>query len=89
MPIIRPVRWPVFNDTFAEGLLLQPDQGPVVPVVAIPEADWSPEMLVGLQIAQQSIGDHRCAAFHGGCMQLGYKMRHLCFIVPAMGAAAQ
>ena len=43
------VRWPVFDGVFAEGLLLQPDQPPVARVVAIPDADWTPEMLAGLQ----------------------------------------
>jgi dienelactone hydrolase len=42
------VRWPVFDDVAAEGLLLQPQNPPIARVVAIPDADWSPEMLVGL-----------------------------------------
>jgi len=49
------VRWPVFDRVVAdydglaaEGLLLQPDGKPVARVVAIPDADWTPEMLVGL-----------------------------------------
>lgn len=42
------VRWPVFDDVDAEGLLLQPDGPPKARIVAIPDADWSPEMLVGL-----------------------------------------
>ena len=49
------VRWPVFGSVVAdfdgldaEGLLLQPEGEPVGRVVAIPDADWIPEMLVGL-----------------------------------------
>ena len=42
------VRWPVFEGVTAAGLLLEPDQAPVARVVAIPDADWSPEMLAGL-----------------------------------------
>ena len=49
------VRWPVFASVTAdsdgleaEGLLLQPKAPPVARVVAIPDADWTPEMLVGL-----------------------------------------
>ena len=42
------VRWPVFEDVYAEGLWLQPKGEPVVCVVAIPDADQTPEMLVGL-----------------------------------------
>ena len=49
------VRWqvlaPVTADSDgldAEGLLLQPDGPPVARVVAIPDADWTPEMLAGV-----------------------------------------
>ena len=42
------MRWPVFQGVTAEGLLLQPKGAPVARVVALPDADWSPEMLVGL-----------------------------------------
>ena len=49
------VRWPVFapvtadSDGFdAEGLLLKPEGPPIARVVAIPDADWTPEMLAGL-----------------------------------------
>ena len=43
------VRWPAFGDVHAEGLLLTPTSGPpVANVVAIPDADQSPEMLAGL-----------------------------------------
>ena len=39
---------PDFGGLSAEGLLLQPEGNPVARVVAIPDADWTPEMLVGL-----------------------------------------
>jgi hypothetical protein len=42
------VRWPVFEGVFAEGLRLEPKGEPVACVVAIPDADQTPEMLVGL-----------------------------------------
>jgi len=42
------VRWPVLKGVVAEGLLLEPDGPPLARVVAIPDADWSPEMLAGL-----------------------------------------
>jgi dienelactone hydrolase len=41
------VRWPVFEGVNGEGLLLRPEH-PVARIVAIPDADWSPEMLAGL-----------------------------------------
>jgi dienelactone hydrolase len=49
------VRWPVLAKVTedseglgAEGLLLRPLGQPVARVVAIPDADWTPEMLAGL-----------------------------------------
>jgi hypothetical protein len=42
------VRWPVLERVDAEGLLLEPAGTPPARVVALPDADWSPEMLVGL-----------------------------------------
>lgn len=52
---IYAARWPVFDrvvadfdELDAEGLLLQPKGKAVARVVAIPDADWTPEMLVGL-----------------------------------------
>lgn len=42
------VRWPVFEELHGEGLLLQPDGLVAARIVAIPDADWSPEMLAGL-----------------------------------------
>ncbi|MGH9468986.1 MAG: dienelactone hydrolase family protein [Terriglobia bacterium] len=46
------VRWPVLESegirVEGEGLLLEPEGRPVARVVAIPDADWTPEMLAGL-----------------------------------------
>lgn len=42
------VRWPVFEGVFGEGLWLQPKAAPVARVIAIPDADQTPEMIVGL-----------------------------------------
>src|ERR1700733_3748508 len=42
------VRWPVMEGVTGEGLLLEPNQMPMARIVAIPDADWSPEMLAGL-----------------------------------------
>jgi dienelactone hydrolase len=42
------VRWPVMQGVTAEGLLLEPDGPPLLRVVALPDADSSPEMLAGL-----------------------------------------
>jgi dienelactone hydrolase len=42
------VRWPVLPGVDGEGLLLEPKGNAVAQVVALPDADWTPEMLVGL-----------------------------------------
>jgi dienelactone hydrolase len=42
------VRWPVLDGVDAEGLLLQPAGERAARIIAIPDADWTPEMLVGL-----------------------------------------
>lgn len=43
------VRWTVLPGVFGEGLLLEPGDKPKACIVAIPDADQSPEMLVGLR----------------------------------------
>lgn len=46
---IHAVRWKAVPGMFAEGLLLSPTNGePVADVVALPDADQTPEMLAGL-----------------------------------------
>ena len=42
------VRWPVLNKVWGEGLLVQPKQKAIGNVVAIPDADQTPEQLMGL-----------------------------------------
>jgi dienelactone hydrolase len=45
---VSAVRWPAFDGVHGEGLLLEP-KGPVIArVIAIPDADQTPEMLAGL-----------------------------------------
>jgi dienelactone hydrolase len=46
---IYAVTWAVFRDVEADGLLLQPDGEAKANVVAVPDCDWTPEQLVGLQ----------------------------------------
>ncbi len=41
------IRWPAFGDVTGEGLLLQPGDAGVASVIVIPDADQSPEQLVG------------------------------------------
>ena len=42
------LRWPVLDGVDGEGLLLDPDNTPIARVVALPDADQTPESLVGL-----------------------------------------
>ena len=42
------VRWPVLEGVWGEGLLLQPKNPPLAQVVALPDADQTPEQIVGL-----------------------------------------
>ncbi len=42
------VHWPVLEGMTAEGLLLEPKGNPKARIIAIPDADWSPEMLAGV-----------------------------------------
>ncbi|MBM3211897.1 hypothetical protein FJZ33_06750 [Candidatus Poribacteria bacterium] len=45
---IYAIRWPVFKNVYGEGLLLEPKESPVAQIVALPDADWTPEMLTGM-----------------------------------------
>ena len=45
---VHAIRWPVLAGVEGEGLLLRPKQAPIAHVIAVPDADWSPEMLAGL-----------------------------------------
>lgn len=53
---IYQVRWPVLNRVHGEGLLLQPKIKPRGNIIALPDADQTPEQLVGLSkgIPEQS-----------------------------------
>lgn len=50
------VRWPVFNDVYGEGLLLEPKGHVVANMVALPDADQTPEQLAGMSpgVARES-----------------------------------
>ncbi len=45
---IYAVRWNVFRGIEGEGLLLEPNGEVVANVIALPDCDWTPEMLAGL-----------------------------------------
>jgi dienelactone hydrolase len=64
------VRWPVFDDVEAEGLLLEPDDAPQARIVAIPDADWSPEMLAGMVPGADSPAQFARHLAENGCQVL-------------------
>ncbi len=51
---IRAVRWPVLPGVFGAGLLIEPRGNPVANLIIIPDADQTPEMLVGLTDSKNS-----------------------------------
>ena len=61
------VRWPVFDGVYGEGLLLRPKGVPVALVVAIPDADQTPEMVAGLQPALGLEGQYARRLAENGC----------------------
>jgi dienelactone hydrolase len=45
---VHAVRWRVLEGVTAEGILLQPQSTPKARVIALPDADWTPEAFAGL-----------------------------------------
>jgi dienelactone hydrolase len=52
------VRWPVLDGVYGEGLLLQPREAPRARVVALPDADQTPEMLAGIAASFPPVSAH-------------------------------
>ncbi len=69
---ILAVRWPVLEGVDAEGLLLEPKGKVKACLVAVPDADLTPEMLVGLAPGAPLAGmrDVTCGLAAGGCRVL-------------------
>jgi dienelactone hydrolase len=62
------VRWPAFEDVHGEGLLLVPTNGKIIAnIIAVPDADQTPEQIVGLMegVAAESQYARRLA--ESGC----------------------
>jgi dienelactone hydrolase len=64
------VRWPVFVGVDGEGLLLQPDNEPLARVVAIPDADQTPEQVAGLAGGSFPAGQFARRLAENGCQVL-------------------
>jgi len=67
--VVHAVRWKVLEGVSAEGLLLQPNNRVRGRVVALPDADWTPEMSVGLQAGTENV-PHIPAVLAEGGMQV-------------------
>jgi len=61
------VRWPVFEGVDGEGLLLEPKDKAIANVVAIPDADQTPEMLCGLAEGLQKESQFARRLAENGC----------------------
>jgi dienelactone hydrolase len=64
------VRWPVFDGVDAEGLLLEPRGKPLTCIVALPDADWTPEMLAGISPGVPPAGQFARRLVENGCRVL-------------------
>ena len=64
------VRWPVLDGVFGEGLLLEPLKPPIARVVALPEADWTPEMAAGLMPGLEPRSQFARRLAENGCLVL-------------------
>jgi dienelactone hydrolase len=62
------VRWPAFGDVRGEGLLLKPiGREPVADVIAIPDADQTPEMIAGLAAGVAPESQYARRLVESGC----------------------
>ena len=64
---VHAVRWPVLEGVFAEGLYVEPKIEARAQVVALPDADTTPEMLLGLSAGLESEGAFARKLAEAGC----------------------
>jgi dienelactone hydrolase len=67
---IYAVRWPVLDEVDAEGLMLDPKAAPAAFVVALPDADVTPEQLVGLMPGVPPVAQFARRLAESGCQAL-------------------
>ncbi len=65
--VVHAVRWPALDGVDGEGLLLVPEKAPKARVIALPDADWTPEMLVGLSSGVPPAGQFARRLAEQGC----------------------
>lgn len=61
------VRWTVLADVHGEGLLLRPAADPIARVIALPDADQTPEQLAGLEEGLDSSAQFARRLAEAGC----------------------
>jgi len=64
------VRWPVLDGVSAEGLLLEPTRPARADIVALPDADWTPERLAGLAAGAPTQAQFARRLVENGCRVL-------------------
>ncbi len=65
------VRWPAFGDVHGEGLLLMPtSRKPIADVIAIPDADQTPEQIAGLVPGVEPSAQYALRLAESGCRVL-------------------
>lgn len=64
------VRWPVFEGVDAEGLVLRPKAKAVAHIVALPDADHSPEVIAGLAPGLPAEAQYARRLAENGCLVL-------------------
>ncbi len=67
---VHAVRWPVFEGVDAEGLLLKPEGKEAARVVAIPDADVTPEQVAGLAAGVPPRAQYARRLAESGCLVL-------------------
>jgi hypothetical protein len=77
---VHQVRWPVFANIQGEGLLLTPKSSARARVVALPDADQTPEQIVGLSpgVAPASQFARRFTIISGTRRSAGCRSRQCC-----------
>ena len=64
------VRWPVLDGVHGEGLLLEPKSPPVAYVIALPDADQTPEQIAGLAAGLAPASQYARRLAEQGCLVL-------------------
>ena len=64
---VTAIRWPIFDGVWGEGLLLDPRTPPRARLVALPEADQTPEMIAGLAPGADPRSQYAARLAAAGC----------------------